>query len=463
MTTPGGIDGILAGLKGLAGKGQMAEQFFVWGILYGMVTAASAPFMQQLASDVNSGHPVMPISPADAADALLKGHMSETDAKAEAAKSGIDSNRFDVLFANAGEPPALGDMLSLFRRGEVTSDLLHKAVQQSAVRDEWFTNGTIQKLGKQPPTPDDFLNALLEGQIDLATAKSLYETFGGVTEQAGQDIFTILFNTRGNAPTPEEALTLVNRGIIPLKGTGPNAVTYEQAFLEGPWRNKWLPAFEALREYLPPPRTVTAMLGHGSLTDAQALDLLVQQGLTADLAAAYVSDAHHVKTAAQKDLALSEIATLYYDQAISADVAIAMIEPLGYSTSDAHFILDIQDLRRERKFLESAISRLHTLYADHKITSNEATGALASLKVPSSQVSNLLTTWSLERAANIPHLTESQYAAAFYYSVIDQTTAMAGLGNLGYQPHDAWVILSNRVHGPLPNEPSASAPITFGP
>ncbi|MGH9302715.1 MAG: hypothetical protein ACRD0E_12650, partial [Acidimicrobiales bacterium] len=317
MTTPGGIDSIVASLRSLAGKGEIAEQFFVWGVLYGMISEITAPFIQQLGNDVNAGHPVVPITPADAADALLKGHMSESDAKAESARSGINSDRFDTLFANAGEPPSLGDMLELFRRGEVSVDLLHKAVQQSAIRDEWFTNGTIEKLGKQPPTPGDFLNAYLNGQLDKATAQKLYNTFGGIETQAGEDIFTILFNTLGSAPTPEEALTLVNRGIIPLSGRGPGVTSYEQAFLEGPWRDKWLSAFEALREYLPPPRTVVAMLGHGSLTDAQGLDLLVKQGLTPELAAAYVADAHTTAVAKQKDLAVGEITTLYYDQAIT--------------------------------------------------------------------------------------------------------------------------------------------------
>jgi hypothetical protein len=52
---------------------------------------------------------------------------------------------------------------------------------------------------------------------------------------------------------------MANRGIIPWSGSGPRSTSFEQAFLEGPWRNKWLGPFRKAAEYFPPPRTITAM------------------------------------------------------------------------------------------------------------------------------------------------------------------------------------------------------------
>lgn len=446
-------ESLLSAIKNLTGGGDIAKQFFVWGVLYGLMSNATAPLTQELLNKVNSDSPVVPISPADAATAALRGHMPLADAQKEAANSGIDGDRFNILYKNTGVPPSLQDMLMLFRRGEATLDQLHTAVQQSDVRDEWFQNGIIQKLGKIPPSPVDFLNALLQGQISEADARKLYDIFGGLDQQAGFDIFKILFDTRGSAPTPVEAVDMANRGIIPWAGTGPDATSYEQAFLEGPWRNKWSTPYRQWGEYLIPAETVATLLGHGAIDDTRAAQILAQHGMSQEDIAAYLSSAHQTTIDVQKQLAVSEISTLYYDQAIDSTTATKMLTSIGYSSGDAGFVLAIQDLRRERTFLESAITKIKTLYTDYKIQSNDVQSALAALKVPQSQISNLKTTWDLERAANIPHLTESAITSALYYGIMDQPTAMKRLEQLGYQPYDAWVLLSNRVHGVLPDQP----------
>lgn len=455
MTTPGqGASGIL---RQLAGAGGAASQFFMWGVLYGLTQQAMGPTFQEVANKVNASNPTVPLSPSEAATAVLKGQLSAENGAKEAAMGGVDSGRFATLERMAGGPPGLAELLSLFRRGELTEDLLHQAVRQSDIKNEWFENGTIQKLGKVPPSPVDFLQAYLEGQLSESDAKQLYQIYGGIMSHGKFNIFDIMFNTRGTAPTPSEALELMNRGIISQRGKGPKSTSYEQAFLEGPWRNKWLEPFLALARYLPPPRSVTTLISHGSITDARALELFMENGLNKEDAAAYVKDAHSAATSRQRELAVSEIETLYFDQAISRNEASGFLENLGFSSGDASFILLIQDLRRERKFLESAISRIKTLFVDHKISNNQVTSSLAKLKVPTSQITNLLATWTLERAANVPKLTESQVAAAFYYGAMTQPEAIDKLEQMGYSPFDSWVILSNRAHGPLQNKPAIDA------
>ena len=73
---------------------------------------------------------------------------------------------------------------------------------------------------------------------------------------------------------------MARRGIIPWDGEGAGVVSFRQAFLEGPWRNKWEPYFRSLADYIPPPRTVTAMVREGAMTDADALKWYRAAGLT---------------------------------------------------------------------------------------------------------------------------------------------------------------------------------------
>ena len=57
-------------------------------------------------------------------------------------------------------------------------------------------------------------------------------------------------------------------------------------------------------------------------------------------------------------------------------------------------------------------------------------------------------------------LTAAQIATAFKDTIIDQGTASTMLQDLGYQPHDAWLYLSQHQHQALPDEPPPDALVT---
>lgn len=471
----GGIAGVFARLFG---EGSIAQQFLLWGVLQQVAGSLMGPYLQALSNDVNAAHPEMPLalgelttavrrgtmskdaaahqaaeqgvsaddfdvllevteillSPADAALAVLRGIMTEAQGVAAAAKAGVTPNTFDILVANTGEPPAPDELLQLWRRGKLDTATLEKGIRQSRVRDEWIP--TVKELGVVPPTPSDILNALLQGQTDFATGKSLYEKLGG-----DPDYFQLMFDSHGNAPTPDEAGVMANRGIIPWTGTGPAAVTFEQAFLEGPWRNKWLDAFRKMVEYLPPPRTVTAMLKNGSLTDDQAHELLMKTGLSDALASAYIADAHITKTTVQRDLTVSQVGTLYKDQAIDHAQGQGMLTDLGYTTADADFILLTYDVARVESALETAIGRVHTRYTGHTIDRTTASNDLDTLGVPSNQRDALLDIWDTEREATVKRLTAAEVKKAMQEGFIKEADAIDRLHAMGYIDPDADIYL----------------------
>jgi len=453
-----GLSDILGGIGdaagGLLGEGSIARQFLVWGVLQSIASEAISPFLQALHNDLQAKSPEVPISPATLADAVLRGVVGLPWAEGEAAKSGVSAGDFGVLVTNTGEPPAVGELLSLWRRGEIDDAALEKGVKQSRVRDEWLD--TIKKMGIIPPTPNEALNALLKGQIPRAEAETRYQQGGG-----DPTWFQAAFDSNGSAPTPLEAAEMANRGAIPWEGTGPGVVSFHQAFLEGPWRDKWLTPYRTLAEYVPPPRTITTLIHDGVLTDEQALTLFRKQGMTPEIAAAYLASAHHVKTTAQKHLTITQITELYADRAITQDDAMKLLASEGYSTEDAQFLLQLADHQRDRKYHELSISRVHSLYVGHKIDRQTAVQTLAQLQVVSGQVTDLLASWDLERKSNIKIISEGQIVAAFFYDIITQDVAMTRLQQIGYQPHDAWILLSVRVHSPIPGEPPVNAIATI--
>lgn len=430
-------------LGGLLGEGSVARQFLVWNVLAATSSNLLGPFLTALANKANADNPVVPLPAPDLA-ALVVRELADLEwAQGEAAKSGVGQDDFAKMIEAAGVGPSVIDLLALFNRGLIDTAKLDQGLARAGIDGEWFE--VVKLLGVQPPTAQEVMNALLQGQISRDEAQQRWAQAGG-----DPTWFQSAFDSEGSAPTPDELSVMANRGIIPWDGAGPDIVSFHQGFLEGPWRDKWETPYRGLAVYVPPPRTITTLVSGGFLSDADALAAFKATGMSETMASAYLASAHGDTTVATKNLAVSEITTLYADQAIDHATATSMLGALGYSVEDAAFILTIQDLQRERKFLEAAISKIQSLYISYKIDSNDLLSGLSALDVPNAQITSLKQIWDLEREANTKQLTASEITAAVYYEVITPDVAMTKLGQIGYQPFDAYVLISNRIHGPLP-------------
>ena len=107
--------------------------------------------------------------------------------------------------------------------------------------------------------------------------------------------------------------------------------------------------------------------------------------------------------------------------------------------------------------LKANITRIGNQYIGRRIDRNTASGLLAQLGLPPAQVTQTLAGWDADLFANVKHLTPAQIVNAFHYNVISQAEAMTGLEGDGYTPYQAWVLLSEREHAPLPNMPAPPA------
>jgi hypothetical protein len=401
--------------------------------------------MRQLAEQV--------ITPADAASAVVRHFMDQGQGEAEAAKSGIPPALFAILTHLSADAPAPGQLAEALRRGLIPDGgtgpdavSFTQGIAEGRLGDKW--TAMIRGLAQEWPTPTDALAAGLEGQVPLDEAKALFERFGGDPQY-----FQLLFNTRGNAPTPIEALELANRGIIPWTGTGPDTVSYQQAFLEGPWRNKWLDPYKALGEYVPPPETVRTLLEQGAIDTQQAAQLWAKSGLAQDTIQAYLQAALFNNAAATRGLTTGAVLDMYYTQLISQGDAKSLLDLFQVPASNADLLLAYVDMRRAITQVNTAVSRIRTLFVARKMGVDVATQALERLNVPQVSIDSIITTWEIEASVNVKTLTEAQIVDAQAAGIIDVDQAMTELQAIGYTPFDAWVLLSIKAKGPLPNQP----------
>jgi hypothetical protein len=196
----------------------------------------------------------------------------------------------------------------------------------------------------------------------------------------------------------------------------------------------------------------------GSLTVEQATQYLEEEGLTPDLAAAYVADATKQKVATHKTISEALTLEMFTDKLITEAEAITALEELGYDATEAALLIRTAQARKTLADLNKNITRVSSYFIAHKIEQDTASAMLAQLGVPADRITELLTEWVIDRTANVKILTPAQIATAVDYEVITEPEGLAEIERLGYTPYDAWILLSNRAKGPLPNKPAPGPP-----
>lgn len=443
------------GLGDLFGKDSIAQQFLIWQVLGQLIQPYLNPIVQTIASDMWQTDPNVPIPAELCAGLVNRGLMSVEKGISESSKSGLGEPQFRAMLAGAGQPPTLIEAIELLRRSEIPLGELgqdgmtfYGALKDAGIRDDWAAQ--LAKLKVNKPSAAEALNALLQGQIDHDLAYRLYLQAGG-----DPDWFQHAFDSEGTGPTPDMAGIMANRGIIPWDGEGPGVTSFRQAFLEGPLRNKWEPSMREMMVYRIPPRSVTAMLHAGALTDAEALQRYRDYGMSAADAAAMLKEAHHTAVAAAKTLSAGQVGQLYHDGKITRDKAQTLLMQLGYTATNADLLLSLQDVAKADTHLTAAIGRVHALFTAHKITADAARKSLTDLKVSGPQAAELMTLWELEASINVRQLTPAQIVAAWDAKVLSQAEATTELMHLNYTEFDAWVLLSIHLKEPAPHRPAA--------
>jgi len=443
----------VASAGGLFSEGGVASQFLLWGVAYGIAQALLVPEFTEIQQDIWKVQPIRALAPSDLADLVVRGVYQESEVADEAAQNGIDPRRLSNLVHLAGEPPGLDFVLEAWRRGFIDypdagldTPSVERAIKTSRIYNYWAD--VINRMAEVPISPGEAVNAALRGQIPLDQAQAEAKANG-----INSDRFQVLLDSAGRPPSPAELLVLLRRKLIPLSGVGPGVVSFQQGIFEGDAKDKWWQLYADLAEYRPPPRTVTTLLRTGSITTAKAQEYWQDEGLTPELAAAYAKSTKAEKLAGTRQLAEGTVVTLYETRAITETEATAHLTALGYDTADIALILATTDLQRELRVLNSAVTRVGTLYVGHKITRQAAGDALTALDVSGDHAAHLLKTWDLEAAANVRLLTPAQIVEAWDYSILTQDEAQAELVHLGYTPRDAWVLLSIKAKGAQPNEP----------
>lgn len=445
-------------VQGLIEGDSFLTQIFAYNAAGIVLQALMTPYSQRLLNDANSadGNQFVPISPADLADMVVRAVLTQDQATPLAALSGISADNFDKLIKITGEPPALEQILQWARRGFIPFGdqgpgvpSVPEAVRTSRIYNQWLP--VIEKSQFLPLTVADAVNAWVRNQIPEAAAKQ-YLYFNGIQDPEA----TTLYNTAGRPPAPGQLADLVNRGVIPVKGTGPTAISFEQGIIESDIKDKWEPILEEFIVKYPGVFEIRLMQQQGAINAQQAYALYKKEGLPDDVATAAVAAASVSKTAKAKELAQGTVEKLYLDQIITRDEALSDLEKLGFDQPEAVYTIEVWEYAQQAKTISAAVTAVKTRYLGKRIPEQVAKSLLSDLGMPDAQITNLLAVWDVELQAQVRILTEAQILDAVEYGIADQGWATGRLEALGYSADDAYTLISIKLKSPQPNPPEGA-------
>lgn len=369
----------------------------------------------------------VPLSPADAALAVLRGNMSQGDGQAAAAMSGVSADNFAVLMDNTGEPLGLEQLLEAFRRGFIDQATLEEGILQSRVRDQWIP--TALQLAYEPMSVADAVNAVVQNQLDQPTAETYAQQNGLMP-----GMFDILLATAGEPLSRTEMEDLYNRGLV-------TEAQVEQALSESRLKNKYNGLAFELHTKLLNPSTLSDAVLYGAMSESVAVGKALELGYSQDDATTMILAASNAKMFAYRTRIVENIAELYEVNAIDNTTATGYITSLGWSTEEAAVILESAEYNREKRVQEAAITGVRGKYIAHHIDLADVQSALNEVGVPQGEIDYLTGMWTLELDANVEHLTPMYVSKAVAAQAMTQADAVTYLMNLGYSESDSNILI----------------------
>lgn len=410
---------MFATLTGPAHQTQVAISLAgVYALVRSFVEAALAPFVTDVAKRAWAAHPSMPLSPAEAAVGVLKGHITEATAEQEAIENGLTQWRFKVLRDNAGEPPGLMQLLEAYRRGIINKATLEKGILQSRIRNEWIP--TVEALRYEVPNIGAILAGAVQNHLPDADARALFEDAGGNPSH-----YNWRYATAGRPPGSAEMKELYNRGEVTRD-------EWVGAIRESDIKNKYIDAIIATHVYLPPVRSIPTMLRHGTLSEERATAILRAHGVQPVDIPTYIAEGHVQRATSVRELSQSQVVRMYVDGILSHAEALAKLVALKFHAADATLLLELADDAKHERFVQAVLARTHALYVGHRITEAQARAALAGDQIAPTTIDDYLRVWAVERTAAAPNLTVAQWQGALRRGLVTHVAFDAAMTRFGY-------------------------------
>lgn len=367
------------------------------------------------------------LTPETLAQMLNRDILDVEEARFIAERQGVSNTDMDRMALLGGDPLPVGDLAVAFRRGIINRARFEKGVIQGPLRKEWFD--VLEELQFSRMSTVDAASAVTQGHLTLDQGKRVAHENG-----LEPDDFGTLIEIAGRPPGLDFATEALNRGEI-------SPTEFRKMFLESSIKNQYLDLMYRMRIRLIPQETARLLYRNGVYTEDQALDTLLKHGFSLADATALLALEKTREDTSTKELTRSQIVDMYEERLLSLNDTVESLIGLGYSEDDAHSMVELADLQRLRKFINSAVTKVKSAYVAGRISEIEASSTLDALGIPNEMRDELFALWDIERTTISKTLTAAQIRQALKKDLITGDDALARLIDQGYDQIDAELYL----------------------
>ena len=461
---------------------------------------ALRPVTQAVANETWAQFPNRPLTPDEAADAVVRAVMGLDEAQREALASGINAERFAAMVELAGDPPAVEQTLSLWNRGVIGEDRVDEALRQSGLKAEWLGpvkalrtmlvpfSDTIRLAVREVFSPS--LRQTLDLDADYPSELTDRARSLGLSEQAARDLWA----GHWDLPSYTQATEMLFRGEI-------SRAEFTSLLRALDYAPRWRGPLEAIARRIPTMQDFQRLVRREVYNPAQRQQL----GLDAEYPAAFTEKAalHGMSEQDARDLwaggwrlpsALQGYRMLWRGEIDEGELDgllkaldypplwrdrlanIARLVPgridlrrmfaagvidraevkrgyqrLGYSEPDAETLTRFAEQQAasggeaHQKWADRARSRLFTVahneYLDESLDRAAADAALDVVGVPAGERAAVFAAWDREREISRLELTPAQVRKAYAANLWTQQQALDALAARGMSREDATVYL----------------------
>ncbi len=457
---PAEIRPLLSAIATPSGQWQM----FVAGSATGAVMAGGlsqllADLMAPAILPIIANHPNLPLSADVAAQAEARGVHIGLPPDAEAARAGLNGDRFDGLVELNRRVPELSEILTLYNRRLVTG----KDAQAMMRRLGLSTHnvGLLFGLARTELTPEQLADLVNFGVLTEADAVSTAHHSGMSTED-----FHRLVLGAGQPPALDAVILAWRRGIL-------TEADVDRAIVQGPIRAEWIPAVKALQHEplplteaadavnqghltreqaervaklhgvstedfgvivdnagIPPgPQTVLDWVNRGLLTEREALDALYESRIKNKWVPKYLQSRYET-------IPPETIRVLMRHGALSTEEGVRRLQLRGLSPADAAVYAQSATAEKTQEQRSLSVAQVLELYVDQALSADEAGQVLSSFGYDEHEIGWQLVLADSRRLRRYQVAILNRIRTAYVARRMDEVEASGLMDEIGITPNE---------------------------
>lgn len=434
-------------------------------------------WMQPAIGELIREKPNLPLSPADAAAAEVRGLTWGPDLWTDAGQAGVNEDRFRVLMQLQSQTLQLTEILELLNRGHIDTSEAIALFRRAGWTAAHYSS--LLQLRRTLLTVQDAAAMWNRDILDDAAGRAIAAQNGYLPEDFDK------FAALGGEPPDTTSLILAwQRGVI-------NESDVDRALIQGPLRREWIPVIKNLRYGPLAPQELADAVNQGHMDMEVARGVATQSGVRPEDFDVIVANAgippgpqealdwvrrglitaDDFRTAFLESriknkyidlylaslpilLTRTEITSLYSKGAMTQAQAAERLLLLGYSTDNASIILTGASHEKTTVQRDLTKSELLELYTDQAITADELTTALASEGYSADEAAEYIQLADLRRSRKFWNAAVSRIKAAYVTRRLDVNEASSALDSLNIAPdaRDGYIALWDIERGVVTKE-----------